>query len=230
MAGSQAADRGATARLSAPGPPLPPSPPPGHGGLALTLATLIGTLSAVAFGVYDRYAGSAPATAPAAAVQSAPAPPDTPTVQSSGVLGVDLDPVAPAASVDAASPSPGNAPVHITAPAPADPAAYPPQNPDTVVAPAPGRRADVGPSFSCTLPAEHYAAFERAICASPELSRADLQLQQVYAQARRRSSPREGAWLKNEQRTWMQSREDCTDVACLLALYEQRIAILSGTN
>jgi len=52
----------------------------------------------------------------------------------------------------------------------------------------------------------------------------------VYAQARQRSNARQNARMKTDQREWMRWRDQCVDDACLLALYEQRIAILRGTN
>lgn len=194
------------------------------------MVTLLGTLSAVAFGVYDRYAGgtaASPSPASTSVVQStAPAVQSAP---SGGVLG---------AIVDSGAPPPQA--VEVSTPQTADLAARPGYSaqaePPAVVQQAPAAREPsfavphAGPSFSCTLPPQRYSRQERAICASPELASADLELGRVYAQARQRGNAQQSARMKTDQREWMRSRDRCVDDACLLALYERRIAILRGTN
>lgn len=76
----------------------------------------------------------------------------------------------------------------------------------------------VSPSFDC-----HKAgtASEHAICNSPELSRLDRKMVQLY-----RKKPK-SKYLKETQRAWLKRRNKCAaDVTCLTRAYQERITEL----
>jgi uncharacterized protein len=77
--------------------------------------------------------------------------------------------------------------------------------------------------FNC---AKARTAVEKAICNNPQLSNADGQLGKIYSQLSK--TPQ----LKQEQRDWLKRRDqECsTDSSCLLQMYRQRIAELSGKS
>jgi uncharacterized protein YecT (DUF1311 family) len=75
------------------------------------------------------------------------------------------------------------------------------------------------PSFNC---AKASSDAERLICSSPELSKADVRLNQAYGNAVARTSDR--AALKNEQNFWRKNNRDaCVDEACMLRAYKNRV-------
>jgi uncharacterized protein len=76
-------------------------------------------------------------------------------------------------------------------------------------------------SFDCARAAN---AAERLICADPVLSALDEELAQHYAtlQAAGRS-----ARLRNDQRAWLATRNDCRDAPCVAAQIERRLAVLA---
>lgn len=88
----------------------------------------------------------------------------------------------------------------------------------------------VAPSFPCDSIDHAYQPVELAICNSDALALADRALATAYAEARRRADPRQKTTLRTLQRDWMSSRSACTDDDCLLAMYQQRTAELSGLH
>ncbi|MEL6288531.1 MAG: lysozyme inhibitor LprI family protein [Pseudomonadota bacterium] len=88
----------------------------------------------------------------------------------------------------------------------------------------PAAAQGVGPSFACS---EASARAERTICDSRRLSRLDLELTDIYASLRRELRGRERRALRDEQRDWIQKRNDCgRDRQCLRQLYRTRIGDL----
>jgi uncharacterized protein YecT (DUF1311 family) len=88
--------------------------------------------------------------------------------------------------------------------------------------------ADTGqPSFDC---ASARQPSEKTICASPVLSGLDQQLASAYKAAVVSAGDRQAEGrLRNEQRSWILQRQRCErNFACLEALYQARIATLSG--
>ncbi len=82
-----------------------------------------------------------------------------------------------------------------------------------------------GPAFDC---ARAHAPAERAVCASPRLSRLDGILGRYYAGARRHLPPPQRACLVQDQRAWLARRNACTGEDCLAAAYRARLAELEG--
>lgn len=78
------------------------------------------------------------------------------------------------------------------------------------------------PSFDCSKAS---VGSERLICSSKELSAADVALAQAYRSARTASTDKK--WLQEQQNEWRRTARDaCSDVQCMLSVYEQRIAEL----
>ena len=79
-------------------------------------------------------------------------------------------------------------------------------------------------SFDCAKASSHS---EKAICASPTLSKLDSELADAYGVAALTHSDAEG--LKSAQRAWLRDiRNKCADEACLETVYRQRIVALRG--
>lgn len=88
-----------------------------------------------------------------------------------------------------------------------------------VAAHAPPQRtvAAVSPSFACD---GKLSRVEQAICDDPALAQRDRDLDALYKAARSRPGIAEG------QRSWIRSRNDCTDAACIARAYDRRIGEL----
>jgi hypothetical protein len=81
---------------------------------------------------------------------------------------------------------------------------------------AAGTRA--GPSFDCS----HARSWsERTICSDAELSRLDLELGRVYAQARKSTRDR-AAFRREQDQEWRRREATCRDRDCLVRWYVQR--------
>lgn len=84
--------------------------------------------------------------------------------------------------------------------------------------------AGVKPSFDCvkaTRPAE------KMVCASPELSQLDAELQEAYAGALAHVERESRTSLIKEQRDWIAYvRNACRDKECLRSVYRSRISLL----
>ena len=84
-----------------------------------------------------------------------------------------------------------------------------------------------GPSFACS---RARTRVEHLICGDAYLSQLDRRMASTYAAFQRRISARERTRLREDQRLWLADRNRCTDVACLVATYEDRIAYLDGSG
>ena len=80
-------------------------------------------------------------------------------------------------------------------------------------------------SFDCAK-ASNFV--EKAICSDQELSGMDDQLARLYKAAR--AAATNASTLEAEQKSWLSSRDRCTDAACLTKAYADRIAALSGPS
>src|SRR6187401_325360 len=80
-------------------------------------------------------------------------------------------------------------------------------------------------SFDC---AKASTFVEKAICSDQELSGMDDQLARLYKAAR--AAATNASTLEAEQKSWLSSRDRCTDGACLTKAYADRIAALSGPS
>ena len=79
-------------------------------------------------------------------------------------------------------------------------------------------------SFDCALASSR---IENAICASPKLSKLDSDLEPSYLSVLGDSKNPEA--IKAAQRTWLKdTRDQCQDEACLVTVYQQRIAALDS--
>ena len=79
-------------------------------------------------------------------------------------------------------------------------------------------------SFDCAKASSH---LEKAICASPTLSKLDSELADAYGVAALTHADAES--LKSDQRAWLrETRNKCADEACLETVYKQRIVALRG--
>jgi uncharacterized protein YecT (DUF1311 family) len=83
----------------------------------------------------------------------------------------------------------------------------------------------INPSFDCTKASNN---LEKMICSDPELSRIDVQLNDVYLSLREKVADK--AALKKDQIQWMKNARLCTDKECVLKTYKQRISELSSAN
>lgn len=87
--------------------------------------------------------------------------------------------------------------------------------------------ARIAPSFDCTRATEEA---EKLVCANPDLSTLDHDLQQAYMGALAHVEPGSRTALKKEQRNWIRYvRNVCADSGCLHEAYASRIALL-GRN
>ena len=80
-------------------------------------------------------------------------------------------------------------------------------------------------SFDC---AKASSFVEKAICSDQQLSGMDDQLARLYKAAR--AAATNASTLEAEQKSWLSSRDRCTDAACLTKAYADRIAALSGPS
>ena len=126
-----------------------------------------------------------------------------------------------------------SAPAKPVAPAPAAPAPAAP----APVAPAPApavpepaapvslstNSAQFTPSFDCE---KSKNGQDRLICSNRELSKLDVQLSALYSKAMAKTTDK--AALKKDQLNWYKNtRNTCSDAACLSAAYESRIIEIS---
>jgi hypothetical protein len=79
------------------------------------------------------------------------------------------------------------------------------------------------PSFDCAKAATHV---ERMICADERLARSDEAVAMLYPFAARRKL----RIFPRNQREWLEMRDRCTDKACLIDAYEDRLFDLIGTT
>lgn len=69
---------------------------------------------------------------------------------------------------------------------------------------------------------------EKLICATPELSKADEELDRAYKAARR--ATKNAKALREAQALWLRRKRDaCADAACMRAAYERRVLELRAT-
>ncbi|OQW92865.1 MAG: hypothetical protein BWK78_00210 [Thiotrichaceae bacterium IS1] len=82
-------------------------------------------------------------------------------------------------------------------------------------------------SFNCT---QAKTEVEKAICNNRQLSEADSQMGSLFVQLLKSLSTTEANQLRQEQRNWLKRRDqECPyDNSCILQMYQQRIAELSG--
>lgn len=82
------------------------------------------------------------------------------------------------------------------------------------------------PAFDC---AAAFSTAEHLICANPDLASADADLNALYRALVKK--PGHSVTLRGDQRRWLrQTRDGCTDAACLRSAYTQRVATLSALN
>lgn len=131
-------------------------------------------------------------------------------------------PVAPAPAAPApAAPAPA-------APAPAAPAPVAPAPAPAVPEPAAPvslstNSAQFTPSFDCE---KSKNGQDRLICSNRELSKLDVQLSALYSKAMAKTTDK--AALKKDQLNWYKNtRNTCSDAACLSAAYGSRIIEIS---
>jgi uncharacterized protein len=74
-------------------------------------------------------------------------------------------------------------------------------------------------SFDCDKAS---SSVEKAICGDKQLSGMDDQLARLYKAAR--AGAPNAATLEAEQKSWLFSRDQCSDAACLKKAYADRIA------
>jgi uncharacterized protein len=84
-----------------------------------------------------------------------------------------------------------------------------------------GRCAEA--SFDCY--AKHLSHTEQEVCSDAALSELDFELGFIYAHIKASTSQ-----PVDEQRAWVAQRDKCTDLECLRAAYQSRIAALSSTE
>ena len=84
------------------------------------------------------------------------------------------------------------------------------------------RAATMVPSFACS---GKLSVSEKLICATPALAQADFELARAYSAALTRAP--DAAALKQQQRSWRDSRDACGDVACVEVAYTKRLAELA---
>jgi uncharacterized protein len=71
------------------------------------------------------------------------------------------------------------------------------------------------PSFDC---AKAKTSVEKMICGDEGLARSDQAVAMLY-----RFAPRKAQMFPHDQREWLEMRDRCTDRACLIDAYEERI-------
>lgn len=72
------------------------------------------------------------------------------------------------------------------------------------------------PSFDCGKAATRV---ETLICATPRLGVLDIEMSELYEKA----IPAPAKWHRRLQVNWLAQRDDCSDAACMEALYKSRI-------
>lgn len=75
-------------------------------------------------------------------------------------------------------------------------------------------------SFDCT---KATARVEKMICEDDVLARLDTEMNDIYKQAMAKVSVRMKTTLRNEQRSWIRSRNACPDRDCVMEYYNKRI-------
>ena len=89
----------------------------------------------------------------------------------------------------------------------------------------PESTASVSPTYKCD---DSKTAAELVVCKSPELVLLDVRLDALYMSAVQRSEPSNVRTLRDEQRAWIQKRDECgVKTDCLKKEYLDRIAQLS---
>ncbi|WP_336273746.1 lysozyme inhibitor LprI family protein [Vreelandella indica] len=81
-----------------------------------------------------------------------------------------------------------------------------------------GEPAQVGPSFDCS---QAGTDVERMICGSDRLSELDRALSSLYGQVV--SADGDEDFWRNDQRQWIEQRNDCRVEACMTYEYQQRL-------
>lgn len=81
-----------------------------------------------------------------------------------------------------------------------------------------GEPAQTGPSFDCS---QAGTDVERMICNSGRLSELDRELSRLYGQVL--SADGDEAFWRNDQREWMEQRNDCQVEECMVYEYRQRL-------
>jgi uncharacterized protein len=84
-------------------------------------------------------------------------------------------------------------------------------------APAPSATAN-SPSFDCR---KATTTVEKLVCNSPELSKLDVSLAEMYKEAVSKAPS-----IRDDQRSWNGEKNKCADVECLKTAYEDRISQL----
>lgn len=80
-------------------------------------------------------------------------------------------------------------------------------------------------SFDC---AKAHTKIEHQICANPKLSKLDEELAKAYAAATKQTSEERRNSIRSQERRWLGDRDKCTNDACLIREYKQRIAALNA--
>lgn len=81
-----------------------------------------------------------------------------------------------------------------------------------------GAPAQTGPSFDCN---QASSDVERMICDSGRLSELDRELSRLYGQVL--SADDDETFWRNDQRQWIEQRNDCQVEACMIYEYRQRL-------
>jgi len=88
----------------------------------------------------------------------------------------------------------------------------------------------IAASFDCTK--AEPGSIEALVCKTPALSSKDEQLAKVYKQATAKTTGKQTATLKAEQRGWLKGRDECwkadDKTQCVAGAYQQRIAELQA--
>ncbi len=83
--------------------------------------------------------------------------------------------------------------------------------------------AEISPSFDC---AKASTSAEHLICSDQTLATLDAQLANAYAHARTQTDDRKR--LQDTQNAWRRNERDiCSDTACMITAYQERIASLT---
>ncbi|WP_430388853.1 lysozyme inhibitor LprI family protein [Dyella sp. 20L07] len=75
------------------------------------------------------------------------------------------------------------------------------------------------PDWCTKRPHPHHA--EDLVCDEPNLAQQDIELARLYSAWKQQSDQRDA--VKAEQLSWLDQRNDCTDINCLRTLYASRI-------
>jgi uncharacterized protein YecT (DUF1311 family) len=85
--------------------------------------------------------------------------------------------------------------------------------------------AAVGASFDCN---KAHTYRELTVCSQPELSTLDETLSKAYSDAR--ASSESPDVLRQSQRTWLATADECRDAVCLASAYQTRIEQLQAST